>query len=37
MDKLEEDIEEIIEHKITKVNGEPGSKRYSKGKILGKG
>ena len=37
MDKFEEEVEEIIEHKITKVNGEVGYKKYSKGKLLGKG
>lgn len=37
MDKFDEEVEEIIEHKITKVNGETGSKKYSKGKLLGKG
>ncbi len=37
MDKFDEEVEEIIQHKITKVNGEIGSKKYSKGKLLGKG
>ncbi len=37
MDKFDEEVEEIIEHKITKVNGEIGFKKYSKGKMLGKG
>ncbi len=37
MDKFDEEPEEIIEHKITKVNGEVGYKKYSKGKMLGKG
>lgn len=33
----EEEMEEIIEHKIMKVNGEIGYKRYQRGKLLGKG
>lgn len=37
MDKFEEEVEEIIEHKITKVSGEVGFKKYSKSKMLGKG
>ncbi len=37
MDKFEEEAEETIEYKITKVNGEVGYKKYSKGKLLGKG
>lgn len=37
MDKFQEEVEEIIEHKITKVNGEVGFKKYAKGKLLGKG
>ena len=27
----------IIEERITKVNGDPGSKHYSRGKLLGRG
>jgi hypothetical protein len=30
-------VDEIIEHKIMKVNGETGYKRYKRGKLLGKG
>lgn len=37
MDSYDDQVEEIIEHKITKVNGEIGYKRYAKGKFLGKG
>lgn len=37
MDTQEEEVEEIIEHKIMKVNGEIGYKRYKRGKLLGKG
>lgn len=37
MDKFDEESDEIIEQKITKVNGEIGSKKYLKGKLLGKG
>lgn len=37
MDKFDEDIDEIIEQKITKVNGQVGYKKYLKGKFLGKG
>jgi hypothetical protein len=30
-------VDEVIEHKIMKVNGEIGYKRYKRGKLLGKG
>ena len=33
----DEELEEIIEHKIMKVNGEIGYKKYQRGKLLGKG
>jgi polo-like kinase 1 len=36
-DKNQTDIVEIIEEKITKVNGDIAIKRYEKGKLLGKG
>jgi len=37
MDKMEDEVDEIIEHKISKVNGEVGYKKYQRGKLLGKG
>lgn len=37
MDKFDEETEEIIEQKISKVNGEIAHKKYLKGKLLGKG
>jgi hypothetical protein len=37
MEKMEDEVDEIIEHKILKVNGEVGYKRYQRGKLLGKG
>ena len=37
MDKFDEESDEIIQQKITKVNGEMGFKKYLKGKLLGKG
>jgi hypothetical protein len=37
MEKVEDEVDEIIEHKILKVNGEVGYKRYQRGKLLGKG
>ena len=37
METQEEELEEVIEHKIMKVNGEIGYKKYQRGKLLGKG
>jgi hypothetical protein len=37
METQEEELEEIIEHKIMKVNGEIGYKKYQRGELLGKG
>jgi hypothetical protein len=37
METQEDELEEIIEHKIMKVNGEIGYKKYQRGKLLGKG
>ena len=37
MDIQEDELEEVIEHKIMKVNGEIGYKKYQRGKLLGKG
>ena len=34
---IEEDAIQIIEEKISKVNGDIAIKRYQKGKLLGKG
>ena len=33
----QEEVYEVIEHKIMKVNGEVGYKKYQRGKKLGKG
>lgn len=37
MESQEDEPCEVIEHKIMKVNGEVGYKRYQRGKLLGKG
>ena len=37
METQEEELQEVIEHKIMKVNGEIGYKKYQRGKLLGKG
>ena len=37
MESQEDEPHEVIEHKIMKVNGEVGYKRYTRGKLLGKG
>ena len=37
METHEDELEEVIEHKIMKVNGEIGYKKYQRGKMLGKG
>ena len=37
MDGQGDEVYEVIEHKIMKVNGEVGYKKYQRGKMLGKG
>lgn len=37
MQTPDDEVFEVIEHKIMKVNGEIGYKKYQRGKMLGKG
>ena len=34
---MDDEVYDVIEHKIMKVNGEVGFKKYQRGKMLGKG